>query len=313
MAALEALGFDSLAVKLNSVGCAECRKPYGGVLKDELIRLRGRLCEDCVERADKNPMRIFDCKKCEDVKGELPSISDYLCPACAEHFARVKGHLDLLDRRYDVDPRLVRGLDYYTRTTFEILHGSLGAQNALCGGGLYDDLVEQCGGPPTPAVGFSAGLERIIAALPVGSPARRAGRTPPDFYVACADEGAAPRAVVAARALRARGRVEVDASMRALKTQLRQAERTGARIAVIVESASPSVLKWRDMATREQIDVEDGRLPEAAKAWFDVERARLLDAAKASTDAENGRIPRSADDRSRGGDRRKRTTEADEE
>jgi len=265
IAALEALGFDSLTVKVNSVGCAECREPYGAVLRGELLRLRGRLCEDCVERADKNPMRVFDCKKCDDVKGDLPSISDHLCPACARHFERVRGHLDLLGRRYEVDPRLVRGLDYYTRTTFEILHGSLGAQNALCGGGRYDDLVEQCGGPPTPAVGFSAGLERIIAVLPEGSPARRAGRPAPDFYVACVDEDAAPRAVIAARALRALGRVEVDASMRAIKTQLRQAEKAGARVVVIVESASPSVLKWKDMARREQLEVEDARLLDFAR------------------------------------------------
>jgi len=273
MTALEALGFDSLAVKLNSVGCAECRKPYGGVLRRELERLKGRLCEDCVGRTDKNPMRVFDCKKCEEVKDELPSISDHLCPACADHFARVKSHLDLLERRYEIDSRLVRGLDYYTRTTFEILHGSLGAQNALCGGGRYDDLVEQCGGPPTPAVGFSAGLERIISVLPEGSPARKAGRNAPDFYVACADENAAPRVVLVARDLRTLGTVEVDVSMRVLKTQLRQAERALARIAVIVESASPLHVKWRDMANREQIDVEDGRLLDVAREHFTDKRS----------------------------------------
>jgi histidyl-tRNA synthetase len=268
IAALEALGFDSLTVKVNSVGCAACRKPYGDFLRRDLERLRERLCEDCGERAVKNPMRVFDCKKCEDVKGELPSISDHLCAACADHFARVKGYLDLLGRRYEVDPRLVRGLDYYTRTTFEILHGSLGAQNALCGGGRYDELVEQCGGPPTPAVGFSAGLERIISVLPQGSPARRSGRRAPDFYVVCADEEAAPRAVAAAGKLRALGTVEVDASMRAIKTQLRQAEKIGARVAVIAESGSPAVLKWRDMAKREQLDVEDGRLLDFAGERF---------------------------------------------
>jgi histidyl-tRNA synthetase len=185
----------------------------------------------------------------------------------------VKGHLDVLGRRYEVDPKLVRGLDYYTRTTFEILHGSLGAQNALCGGGRYDDLVAQCGGPPTPAVGFSAGLERIISVLPDGSPAREAGRRPPDFYVACADENSATRAVLAARGLRKLGAVEVDASMRAVKTQLRQAERTGARIAVIVESASPLHVKWRDMANREQIDVEDARLFDFARERFSDNRS----------------------------------------
>lgn len=273
MAALEALGFDSLAVKINSVGCSECREPYGAVLRRELERLKGRFCEDCVGRTEKNPMRVFDCKKCEEVKNELPSISDHLCPACADHFAQVRSHLDLLERRYEIDPRLVRGLDYYTRTTFEILHGSLGAQNALCGGGRYDDLVEQCGGPPTPAVGFSAGLERIISVLPEGSPARKAGRKAPDFYVACVGEQAAPRAVLVARDLRRLGTVEVDASMRVLKTQLRQAERAGARVSVIVESALPLHVKWRDMAKREQIDVEDGKLLDFARKHFTDKRS----------------------------------------
>jgi histidyl-tRNA synthetase len=262
--ALERLGFEELTVKLNSVGCSECRKPYTAVLKRELSRLRGRLCEDCVERTDTNPMRVFDCKKCEALKDDLPSISDHLCAGCADHFARVKNHLDAIARRFEVDPRLVRGLDYYTRTTFEVLHGSLGAQNALCGGGRYDDLVEQCGGTSTPAVGFSAGLERIISVLPETGEVRAARGKGVDFYVACLDDGASERAVCAARALRKFGSVEVDASMRALKTQLKQAGRRGARAAVIVESGSPRVVKWKDMARREQVDVEDSRLEEFA-------------------------------------------------
>jgi len=261
--ALERLGFAGLTVKLNSVGCSECRKPYTEMLRGALQRLRGRLCEDCVERADKNPMRVFDCKNCEALKNELPSISDHLCDACSGHFARVKEFLNAIGRRYEVDPQLVRGLDYYTRTTFEVLHGSLGAQNALCGGGRYDDLVEQCGGPPTPAVGFSAGVERIISVLPEAGGVRGAGGRDMDFYVACLDDGASERAMVAARVLRGFGSVEVDVSMRALKTQLKGAEKVGARVAVIVESGSP--IRWKDMARREQFDVEDSRLEEFAR------------------------------------------------
>jgi histidyl-tRNA synthetase len=265
---LESLGFDSLTVKLNSVGCAECRKPYTGVLRRELERVSGSLCEDCISRTETNPMRVFDCKRCEKVKDELPAISSHLCRQCSEHFAAVKGHLDALGRRYEVDSRLVRGLDYYTRTTFEVLHGSLGAQNALCGGGRYDDLVEQCGGPSTPAVGFSAGIERIISVLPEAAGARSGGGSRPDFYVACVDDGAARRAIVAAKTLRAFGRVELDASMRALKTQLKQAEKRGARVAVIVGSDSPGHVGWKDMARREQVEVEDHRLHDHARNNF---------------------------------------------
>jgi len=168
----------------------------------------------------------------------------------------------------------VRGLDYYTRTTFEILHGSLGAQNALCGGGRYDDLVEQCGGPPTPAVGFSAGLERIISVLPESSAAAGLARTGPDFYLVCLDEDSEERALLAARALRAFGKVEVDPSMRALKTQLSNAEKRGARVTVIVESASPHRVKWKDMSKREQFDVEDDRLAEYARNNFNDQTGR---------------------------------------
>ncbi|MEJ2721074.1 MAG: HisS family protein, partial [bacterium] len=182
MTALEALGFEELSVKLNSVGCPVCRKTYTAVLKADLVRLRDRLCEDCGERALKNPLRVFDCKRCEEVKHELPTITEYLCEDCSKHFEKVKTNLDAIDRRYELDPTLVRGLDYYTRTTFEILHGSLGAQNALCGGGRYDDLVEQCGGPPTPAPGStfmssaSTMPRRCGPCAPLGSFGRSAAR-----------------------------------------------------------------------------------------------------------------------------------------
>jgi len=265
MTALESLGFSGLVVKLNSVGCSVCRKPYTAVLRRELERLRGQLCEDCVGRTEKNPMRVFDCKRCVDVKSDLPPISEHLCAECAAHFASVRAHLDALGRLYEVDTKLVRGLDYYTRTTFEILHGSLGAQNALCGGGRYDNLVEECGGPPTPAVGFSAGLERIISVLPEASGEAGTARSGPDFYLVCLDDSSAGRALLAARTLRAFGKVEVDPSMRVLKTQLSQAEKRGARVTVIVDSASPRHIKWKDMSKREQFDVEDERLMEFAK------------------------------------------------
>ncbi len=269
MTALEALGFDELTVKLNSVGCAECRKSYLVVLKRELENVKDRLCTDCDERALRNPMRVFDCKRCEEVKGDLPAISDHLCDGCAEHFDEVKRHLDLLGRGYNVDPRLVRGLDYYTRTTFEVLHGSLGAQNALCGGGRYDDLVEQCGGPPTPAVGFSAGIERIISVLPEGGSALRRREPASDFYVICLDEEVAGRVLMAARALRVFGKVEIDATGRTLKKQLKNAEKRGARVAVIIGSDLPDCVKWKDMASREQYEIEDGRLLEFAEGAFD--------------------------------------------
>jgi histidyl-tRNA synthetase len=256
MTALEALGFDDLVVKLNSVG---------------------KLCEDCDERALKNPMRVFDCKKCEEVKGDLPSISDHLCDGCADHFEKVKSNLEAIGRRYDLDPMLVRGLDYYTRTTFEILHGELGAQNALCGGGRYDDLVEQCGGPPTPAVGVSAGIERIISVLPEANAAHGHRGIGVDIYVICLDDASSERALRAARSLRAFGRTELDASMRALKKQLKNAEQRGAAVTVLVGDDDPDCVKWKDMAKREQSDVDDERLDEFADRFFGNDNGEVSD------------------------------------
>lgn len=257
--ALEDLGFSSPTVKLNSVGCRVCRPGYTEALRTSLAALSDRLCDDCKERAVKNPLRVFDCKRDVEIRKELPTIVDYLCDACRSHLSRVKALLSSIGRDFDEDPQLVRGLDYYTRTTFEVLHASLGAQNALCGGGRYDDLVEQCGGPSTPAVGFSAGLERIIEVLPASGKSDRSGPRL-DFYVACVDESSAERSLRAAKLLRACGAVEVDVSMRALKTQLKGAEKRGARVVVIVAQDLVNRVKWKDMDRHTQVEIEDDRL-----------------------------------------------------
>jgi histidyl-tRNA synthetase len=256
---LEELGFEGLTVKLNSVGCPVCRTDYTRILGESLEAHMDRLCDDCRKRAGKNPLRVFDCKRDVEIKKELPAIVDHLCDECELHFKETKSLLAGIGRRFEEDPQLVRGLDYYTKTTFEILHGSLGAQNALCGGGRYDDLVEQCGGPSTPAVGFSAGLERILSVLPDSS-GRAVSKPAADFYVACVDEGSMERSLRAAGRLRAFGNVELDASMRALKTQLKTAEKKNARFAIIVEGASPGQVKWKDMGRRTQIEIYDHEL-----------------------------------------------------
>jgi histidyl-tRNA synthetase len=265
LSGLDALAFEGLSVKLNSVGCRVCRGPYTDVLKEALAARSDKLCDDCGERAATNPLRVFDCKRCDELKRELPAIAEHLCEECGDHFAAVKGLLGAAGRRFDEDAQLVRGLDYYTKTTFEILHGSLGAQNALCGGGRYDDLVEQCGGPPTPAVGFSAGIERIIGVLPDAAAVMTASKPATDFYIAVSDEAAAPRALKAATVLRRLGRVCVDASMRALKKQLKGAEQAAARYTVIVDSSDTERLKWKDMNARTQTDVSDVELEVTAR------------------------------------------------
>jgi len=196
------LGFPELEVRLNSVGCPACRPAFRAVLSAAIEGLRGDLCGACLERTGTNPLRIFDCKECGPVKERLPRITDHLCADCREHFVKLQGMLGEMGIRYALDPLLVRGLDYYTKTAFEILHPSLGAQNALCGGGRYDGLAENCGGPSIPAVGFSAGLERLMEVLPAGFAAQRRER-PTDVFVVVLDESLGARALRIARELRA--------------------------------------------------------------------------------------------------------------
>jgi histidyl-tRNA synthetase len=273
MATLHNLAFRDLTLKLNSVGCPVCRGPYRKILLKALQESKSELCDDCAERAEKNPMRVFDCKRCEDIKQTLPTIADHLCEDCIKHHHAVKEMLTQLGHSFEDDPFLVRGLDYYTRTAFEILHGKLGAQNALCGGGRYDNLVEQCGGPATPAIGYSAGLERIISVLPEDSPALVTAATP-DIFLACVDEASLGRALRAAKKLRQMYSVEADLTLRVLKTQMRNAEKVKAKVAVIVDSERADVVAWKILASREQFDVPDGdllsfarkHLPEGGKA-----------------------------------------------
>lgn len=260
MTALTDLGFRGLSIKLNSVGCSQCRGEYRGVLLESLMKYKDRLCDDCTGRLDKNPLRVFDCKRCVEVKPHLPAIASHLCGECEEHYAAVKAGLSAVGWPFEHDDQLVRGLDYYTRTTFEVIHGDLGAQNALCGGGRYDNLVEEFGGPSTPAVGFSAGLERIISVLPAGSPALEERQSTPDFYIVCVDDASSTRALAVTKQLRTLGTAIIDFSSRALKTQLKSAEKCCALVAVLVDSAHPETVIWKDMERREQVDVKDGEL-----------------------------------------------------
>ena len=167
LAVYQRLALQNLKLVINSVGCRECRPPYLQALKDYFRDKRDLLCPDCRERYEKNPLRILDCKnlQCQVQIKDSPSIYDYLCEDCKCHFEKLQEYLDHLGISYQVNPLLVRGLDYYTKTAFEIIAGELGSQNAVGGGGRYDYLVEELGGKPTPAVGFAAGMERIMETM----------------------------------------------------------------------------------------------------------------------------------------------------
>jgi len=260
------LGFSDVDVRLNSLGAAQSRGPYRAILLEALEGLAARIDPESMDRYRQNPMRIFDSKEYGDaLKRELPSISAHLATEDGEHFARVKDLLTSAGVRFTEDPYLVRGLDYYTRTVFEVYYGSYGAQSALCGGGRYDDLVEECGGPATPAIGFSAGLERIVSAL-AGRVEGKPGAGPPlRYYVVCDGEGSEDRALPLGSMLRARGAAEVDFSGRSRKKQLQVAEKKGARFAVIVDAAREGALTVRDLVAHSDAEVAEAALPQ----WLD--------------------------------------------
>jgi histidyl-tRNA synthetase len=259
---LSELGFKNVDVRLNSVGTETSRVRYRDVLLDAIEQLGEEIGEEARERYRRNPLRIFDAKEYSaTLKRRLPLISEYLVDEDKDHFARVKELLATVDVPFTEDPYLVRGLDYYTRTVFEVYHGEQGAQSALCGGGRYDTLVAACGGPDTPAIGMSVGLERIVEAL---DPERRAKDAGPDYYVVCVGSGAEPRALQAARVLREFGNVEVDVSGRSQKTQLESASKKKARAAVVVDASGPEVT-YHDLAARTEVKVALDALREQAR------------------------------------------------
>jgi len=249
---MEHLGLGGLRLRLNSIGCAEDRTGYREILREFFAPLAERMCADCRRRLFENPLRILDCKEeiCRPFIAGAPGSMDSLCPECAGHFAAVRQWLDRLGLCYDIDPRLVRGLDYYTRTVFELVSSDLGAQDTLLGGGRYDGLIEMLGGPSTPGIGFAGGFERLVLAL------QERGRTPPierlDLYlVPFGDEGR--RAGLAlAEALRKRGvSVDLDVRGRGLRKQLEAANEMNARRVLVLgdEEARTGRGKVKEMDT----------------------------------------------------------------
>ncbi len=228
---------NALRLRINSIGDEKCRPQYLQELKTALKPHKHDFCHSCQDRFDSNILRLFDCKNPHDqelLKNHAPSITEHLCDACEEHFTTVTSQLDVLDIPYEVDPSLVRGLDYYTRTTFEITSDLLGAQDALCGGGRYDPLVEQLGGQSTPAVGFAAGIERLIIALESQDLFPDFSDTLDLFIVIIGDE-ARPRAYKLLQNLRNEDiRCDMDMLRRSVKAQFREANRQNARFTAII-------------------------------------------------------------------------------
>ncbi len=263
MALFEKLGMEGQQLVLNSVGCRECRPRYVEALRKELQTTAPGLCEDCRRRAVTNPLRVLDCKVEADqpVLERLPSILDHLCEGCRRHFEAVRRYLAQRGVAFEVRPRLVRGLDYYTRTTFEVVHGGLGAQNSVLGGGRYDGLAESLGAKlPAPGIGFSIGEDRLVMTLEQSRPALGAHRI--DLYMAPLDEAAFERCSSMARGLRLAGRVVELAAPGKLKKALETANKLQARYTLIVgaDELAADLYTLKNMATGEQTRLSRAQL-----------------------------------------------------
>lgn len=259
------LKLKDLELQINSMGCRDCRPNYRGRLKDFLKDKVHLLCKDCQRRFDTNPLRVLDCKNltCKDVTSNAPSILDSICDGCWNHFEQVKGYLALFDVPYSINPSMVRGLDYYTRTTFEVICPSLGAQNAVAAGGRYDGLVRDLGGPDTPGFGFAIGVERLAILLK-----GKATELSPLVFLVVVGDNVEPEALRLLKRLR-EGCIRVESSYgrKGLKAQLKRADKLKARFALILgedELASREVT-LKDMETGEQERVGVDRIVERLK------------------------------------------------
>lgn len=231
-----ALGLEGLALHINSIGCKSCRARYHEALRAFLTERADKLCGTCQARMEKNPMRVLDCKspECQQAVQGAPVMINYLCEDCAAHFEGLKQRLKLLGINYVVDPHIVRGLDYYTRTVFEFISENIGAQGTVIGGGRYDGLVEELGGAPTPALGFAMGLERLLMQMEAcGADFPEEIRC--DLYIASAGEQAQLRALKLCTELRQEGFIaECDCMGRSVKAQMKYAGKLGARYATVL-------------------------------------------------------------------------------
>jgi len=253
---LQTLGLAELELSLNSVGCPKCRPVYRQKLQEFFQDKLDGLCEDCRSRYDRNPMRILDCKndRCKTLSVGAPNITDCLCEECTDHFVQVQTFLTSAGVKFKLDPRLVRGLDYYTKTAFEIQYAPLGAQSAVAGGGRYDGLIEECGGSSTAAIGFAVGIERVLLALEKQN-LLPANASPTDAFIVALGEGVQADAFKILCDLRAKGlKANMDFAGRSMKAQMKQANKADALFAIILgeDEIKESCAVLKNMETGEQ-------------------------------------------------------------
>lgn len=264
---LERLGLTGVVLHINSLGCRDCRRGYRVTLQGFLQDAAETLCSDCLRRSTVNPLRTFDCKveRCQSTLADAPKLLDAVCPSCADHFGQVRSHLDQLETAYVIDPRMVRGLDYYMRTTFEVITDRLGTQNAIGGGGRYNGLIRDLGGPDLPGIGFAIGMERLILLLQQeATHARPSGK----IYVASQGGIARRRAFLLTQRLRSLGfEMEMDYEERSLKSQMRHADKLGVQHVLILgdQELNRNEIQVRDMREKTQTSVSLDRIHETLR------------------------------------------------
>ena len=264
---LDRVGLKGIALNINSIGCPTCRAGYHQALRAYFADREAELCDTCRTRLEKNPMRILDCKSpiCSEIAKGAPVILDYLCQECSDHFTLLQSYLKNLNIDFTINPKIVRGLDYYTKTVFEFVTTEIGAQGTVCGGGRYDGLIEQLGGAPTPAMGFAMGLERLILAMEKQGCAFQEP-TSCDLYLAPMDPESVAPAMQLAQSLREMGyRAEYDLMNRGLKAQMKFANKIGAKFVIVLgeneRTTKEAKIKW--METGEQFSIHlDDRFPQ---------------------------------------------------
>ena len=270
MSLLDRLGVTGIELNINSIGCPDCRKGYNEKLKDYFRPRLSELCETCRERFEKNPLRILDCKidSCKKIAKDAPVLIDHICDDCNSHFETLKGYLEVMQIPYSVDPTIVRGLDYYTKTVFEIISKNKGSEGTICGGGRYDGLVSEIGGPKMPGVGFGMGLERLLLVL------ESIGKIPennecPDIFIANIGDGADVFVQKLILDLRKEGiAAERDYLARSVKAQMKYANKIEAKFSAVVgdDEISQNLVNVKNMITGDSKEVEISTISQYLKS-----------------------------------------------
>ena len=257
---LEEMGITEVELRINSVGCPVCRKKHREALKKFLEPKYDKLCNTCKDRYERNPMRIIDCKSeiCQDLVLGAPMMIDYLCDDCRTAFEEVQKNLSAMEIKYKVDPTIVRGLDYYTKTAFEFVTTKIGAQGTVCGGGRYDHLIEELGGPPIPGVGFGLGIERLLMLMEANG-VKIPQPEPVNAFIAVMGDEAKAFGLKLLRALRKNGiKAEMDTLARNIKGQFKYADRLNAKYTVVIgdNEIAEGIVSIKEMSTSQQREVK---------------------------------------------------------